>query len=166
MQSISGSAVVAKYDRPLVYAGRPARANSCKRRFLQTALGNSDAQLHRASLRSERRFVLHGDYFGEARARAAMADHARAFDFDPHQQRVAVAVRLSRDDSQAVARAFALRPQLIAGAAEERHIALGKRSLERFAIHESDHQDFAIAMRPEQRPEAVRSSFRNQVLHS
>ncbi len=47
------------------------------------------------------------------------------------------------DDAQTVARRFTFRPQLVAGAAEERRVPGRTRPRERLFVHESDHQHFA-----------------------
>jgi len=52
-----------------------------------------------------------------------MTNDARAFDFDAQQQCVAVAVGEGGNDAQAIARALALGPETIAGAAVERDVS-------------------------------------------
>jgi hypothetical protein len=52
---------------------------------------------------------------------------------------------MRRHDPQPVPRTLALRPQLIAGAAEECHVPCLQRPLQRLTIHKAHHQDFPVA---------------------
>jgi len=73
-----------------------------------------------------------------------MADDSCSFDFDAEYNCVAIAVGCGGDDAQAIAGSFAFHPKLVAGAAEESYVALFKRAVESFAVHESEHQDFSV----------------------
>src|SRR6516225_11312663 len=67
----------------------------------------------------------------ETGARSSVADVAVAESLDLHQQRVIVAIDEQLDDLQSVSRGLSLRPQLVAGAAEEGREAALTRARER-----------------------------------
>jgi hypothetical protein len=73
-----------------------------------------------------------------------MTNHSSALDLHLQQQCVAIAIGLARNQTQAVARAFALGPEFVPRSAEERHISALQGTLHRSTIHESHHQDFPI----------------------
>ena len=57
------------------------------------------------------------------------------------QKGVAIAIGSGRYQFEAVAGGLALRPQLVAGTAEKSNVAGPERLLERFPIHEAEHQN-------------------------
>src|SRR5579864_1329126 len=132
MHSICGSAVVAKYERPFVKIGRPARENSssvasCKLPFGRPSLIFMVAPPvvqwlpHLCRLRKQR--------LGEAGARALVTDEPCALDFDVQQKRVAVAISSDGYHLEPVARSLSFCPQLLAAAAEECSVARTERAL-------------------------------------
>ena len=72
-----------------------------------------------------------------------MADRA-ALEFDAHQQRVPVAIDAHLAQQQLLAAGLALDPELFARAAVESDEAGLLRHRERLAVHEAEHQDFAV----------------------
>ena len=78
----------------------------------------------------------------KARPGAGVADVPVAEPPHLEQHRVVVAVDEQVDDFELVAGRFALHPQLVARAAEERREAGAPRLGERDLVHEADHQDF------------------------
>lgn len=73
-----------------------------------------------------------------------MTDDARAFDLHAQQQSVAIAICVGRDYFQPVTGTLAFGPELISRAAEEGDVAFREGELSGLAVHEADHQDFAV----------------------
>src|SRR6266581_9710752 len=68
----------------------------------------------------------------ETRPCPEMANHSRALDLHLDQEGVAIAVGADRNDLQPVARCLTLRPQFVAGSAEECDVASGHRAFKSF----------------------------------
>src|SRR5690348_15305367 len=79
----------------------------------------------------------------EAGAFAGMADVAVTEPLGLHQHRVFVAVDQHVTNGEPVAGGLALRPQLVARAAEEGHVAGAPGDVPGILVHEADHQYFA-----------------------
>ena len=95
------------------------------------------------ALGDDRCFAVRADPAEEAAAVAFVANGA-AVKFHAHEQRVAVAIHAQFAQHQLLAAGFALGPQLLARAAVKRDEAGLLRERQRLAVHESQHQDFAI----------------------
>src|SRR5262245_49221676 len=77
-------------------------------------------------------------------ARVTDVPAAEAFDADEH--RVLVAVDQQVPDREPVARRLALRPELVAGAAEEGDVTRLAREVPRLLVHEPDHEHLAAPL--------------------